>query len=152
MKNIINKIKLAVITIVLTNSFFAQDNEDIICHEIDFGCLIMGREIIGEHVIKSNEEYQELLSSLVPISSCYNYILPDIDFNQYTLIGYISSESGCKPPIFSHSITKQNNQYFFNIDVNKQGRCKVNHTLKIWCLIPKIEETSVVTFNTQKLN
>lgn len=127
------------------------DNEEIIpCEEIKLKCLVLGREISGEHIVKNDTEYQKLILERSPHSSCGNYQLPAIDFNQYTLIGYISSIAGCNFPELTHEIKKTNNNYFVNINITQIGLCERNNPITFWCLIPKINDSSLVEFEINK--
>lgn len=123
--------------------------EKIACEGIAIGCLILGRETGGEHIINTDEEYQELMQSRSPHSNCGDYNLPVIDFNQYTLIGYIYSIGGCKAPEISHEIRKQDNQYTIHITVIQHGMCFILNSIKMWCLIPKVQESSAIIFNIE---
>lgn len=147
-------LQLSFLTIFFTTSMFAEKQGSlqgitINCEEIDIGCLILGRETTGEHIVKNNTEYQELIQFRSPHSNCDNYQLPVVDFNKYTLIGYISSIAGCDSPQISHEIRKQNNQYMINITIIQQGVCKRNNPVKVWCLIPKVDESSAIKFNVE---
>ncbi len=149
------KIKNIFFILFFTTSILGQNQENEIgekipCEEIDLGCFILGREIAGEHVINSNLEYQELLQNLSPHGDCSNYELPIIDFNSYTLIGYISSIAGCGPPQVTHEITKHNNEYRINIHILQKGLCLSNNPIKLWCLIPKLDENASHKFYFEK--
>jgi hypothetical protein len=151
MKKILN---LSVIMLFFITSIFAKEKEAslverISCEKIDIGCLILGRETNGEHIIRNEFEYQKLLKEGSTHSNCDSYQLPSIDFNKYTLIGYISSIAGCDFPQISYEIIKQNNQYSINIIAIQQGVCKRNNSIKVWCLIPKVDESSSIKFNIE---
>lgn len=147
------KISINSVLVILFIVLFAfkpirNDNEEIIsCEEINLGCMVLGRETQGEHVIKNNTEYQKLIQQKSPHSDCSNYQLPSIDFNDYTLIGYVSGIAGCDFPKVNHNVIKTNNNYLINIEIQQIGQCKRNNIIKIWCLIPKVEESASVKFN-----
>lgn len=148
-------LQLSFVMLFLTNSVLTQGQKDqleekISCEKIDIGCLILGRETRGEHIIKNDIEYQQLIQSRSTHSNCSDYQLPEIDFNKYTLIGYVSSIAGCDLPKISYEIIKQNNQYSINLTVIQHGMCERNNPIKTWCLIPRVEESSVIKFNIEK--
>ncbi|MEN9445758.1 MAG: hypothetical protein RL728_270 [Bacteroidota bacterium] len=152
MRNILN---ISVVMFFFTTSILDQDKESsfverISCEKIDIGCLILGRETNGEHIIRNEFEYQKLLNERSDHSNCGNYELPAIDFNRYTLIGYISSIEGCDFPQISFEIIKQNNQYSINLTIIQKGLCKRNNPVKVWYLIPKIDESSTINFNIER--
>ena len=120
--------------------------ETIPCDQVELGCVILGSAISGEHVIRNNAEYQELIQERSPHPNCGFYELPSIDFSEYTLIGYVSSIGGCKTPEISHEIKRINNDYRVNIDIIQYGRCKRGNPIKLWCLVPKIDENATVEF------
>ncbi len=127
-----------------------NDNEETVpCKEITLRCMLPGK--IGvEHVIRNNTDYQKLIQYKNPYSDCDNYQLPAIDFNDYTLIGYVSGIAGCDFPKVNHNVIKTNNNYLINVEIQQIGQCKRNNPIKIWCLIPKVEESASVKFNVTK--
>lgn len=154
MKNIttISSIIVILLTISLLFSFKSkkQEEEIIPCEEITLGCMILGRETQGEYVIKNNTDYQKLIQQKSPHSDCSNYQLPAIDFYDYTLIGYVSSVGGCDEPKVTHNVTKINNNYVVNVEIQQIGMCQRNNSIKTWCLIPKVQDNATVKFNVTK--
>ena len=148
-------LKLSFVIYISTNLLFAQEQktsqgEKIPCKEISIGCLMLGRDLDGEHVIRNDTEYQKLLDFPSPHSNCGSYKLPPIDFTKYTLIGYISGIAECKLPKVVHQVSKKNNNYTINITIMQQGICKMNNSIKLWCLIPKINESSILDFQVKR--
>lgn len=122
------------------------NNEEIIpCQEIIIMCAqgVHG----GNYVINNQTDYEALLTVRSPHPDCGRYQLPPIDFNQYTLLGVVGGVGGCKSPILEHSVIKNQNTYIFNYTVTQRGMCKIGFSFKIWCLIPKIGNSSTVEFN-----
>jgi hypothetical protein len=148
-------LELGFVILFFTTSIFAQDHDDLLreeipCEDIEIGCLILGRDLGGEHIIRNNTEYQKLMDFPSPHHDCGNYQLPLIDFNKYTLLGYVSGTGGCAAPIISHTVRKQNNNRIIDIFITQQGGCKMLNSFTVWCLIPKIDENSNVNFNIIK--
>lgn len=126
---------------VFFNSLNAKVEEEIInFKEITFDCLTLGRYSIGEHIVKNNIEYQKLFFY------CTKNQLPIIDFTKYTLIGYVSSVSGCQLPKVTKEINKINKTYQVDINIVKQGSCKKNNPIIFWGLIPKIDDNDDIQF------
>lgn len=122
-----------------------NQSEDVIpCEEIKLLCT-QSKE--GEYVIKNDSEYQNLLKIRSSHPDCKSYKLPEIDFNKYTLIGFVSSLGGCDTPEYFYNVTKDDNMYSFNISINQKGLCKSHHSIEIWCLIPKISDISTLKYN-----
>jgi len=155
MKNIITFISFLLLSIFLS-PFNAKgvEKETIHYEEITLGCLILGRDIRGEHIINNNIDYQKLLIARNLYSpDCSAYELPAIDFTKNTLIGYVSSVGGCQLPEVTKQITKINNDYSVNINIVQQGLCKRNNPIVFWGLIPKIDDNATVQFTiVKKLN
>ena len=145
MKNIITFISLFLLPVFLISvNAGLVENEMIDYEEITLGCLILGRDIAGEHVINNNVDYQNLLLiASAPITDCANYELPKIDFTKYTLIGYISSIAGCQSPEVTKQITKINNNY-------RKGWCERLNHIVFWGLIPKVDNSANVQFTILK--
>ena len=71
-----------------------------------------------------------------------------IDFTKYTLLGIVSSAGGCKSPTVNHTVfyTQSKNSYQYELAVQENGGCEINFHFEIWCLIPKINNTSKIEF------
>ncbi|PKP44945.1 MAG: hypothetical protein CVT95_09965 [Bacteroidetes bacterium HGW-Bacteroidetes-12] len=140
-----------IVILLLISALFSFNNkkqeENIIpCEEITLRCMLPGK--IGiEHIIRNNTDYQKLIQHKNPYSDCGNYQLPVIDFNNYTLIGYVGGVAGCDFPKVTHKVTKINNNYVVNVEIQQIGLCERNNSITIWCLIPKVEENASVKFN-----
>jgi len=134
--------------LILSFNLYSQvnTNEEIIqCIEFTIGCRTIHGD--GKFVIKNNDEYIKLLeNNRSPHPDCINYELPYIDFNQNTLIGYESGISGCDFPTVSYQVMKTDNNYIFKINIIQKGNCKRSNLINTWCLIPKIENESMVEF------
>ena len=152
MKNIITFISLFLLPVFLTSvNAGLVENEIIDYKEITLGCLILGRDIAGEHVINNNVDCQNLLLiARAPVPDCINHELPAIDFTKHTLISYISSIAGCQSPEVTKQITKINNNYRMNINIVQQGWCERLNHIVFWGLIPKVDDSANVQFTIVK--
>jgi len=147
------KINIYTLLVLTTLTLFAFKNrllnsEEIIpCQEIIIMCAqgVHG----GNYVINNQTDYEALLTIRSPHPDCGSYQLPPIDFNQYTLLGVVGGVGGCKTPTIEHHITKNQNTYTFNYTVTQRGSSisKMGFPFEIWCLIPKIDNSSTVEFN-----
>ncbi|OFY84035.1 MAG: hypothetical protein A3F72_18625 [Bacteroidetes bacterium RIFCSPLOWO2_12_FULL_35_15] len=150
MKNI--QITLLLIIGALTLfGFKLKQQSDLIqipCEEIKIKCT---QSRHGNFIINDYKEYKDLLTIRSPHPDCENYELPPIDFNNYTLLGVVSSTAGCSNPIISHFVTKNtNNEFILNVNSEQRGLCERNWRIKIWCLIPKVTDKSKIKFNIVK--
>ena len=118
--------------------------EPVTCESISIMCTQSPQ---GEYILRNNEEYQALLTVMSPHPDCGSYTLPEIDFNEHTLIGFISSISGCESPDVSYVIEEgDGDNYTFTVSVVRKGLCERNNPIIIWCLIPKLEEGATMNF------
>lgn len=143
-----NYLLLLIVGVSLSGELFSQEvGEMVPCKEI----LIMCSQIHpAENVIRNNMEYQKLLNVRSPHPDCGSYILPEIDFSQFTLLGIDFGVAGCKEPIITYTVIKlSNGNYKFIVDIKQQGYCKINFSHNIWCLIPKIDENVIVEFKQE---
>ncbi len=144
MKNIINHLSLFLaISILLSIQIKAQ--EIIPCTKITFKCAqIYG----GNYFINNDTTYHELFQIRSQHPACLDYSFPVIDFSQYSLLGIVTSTGGCSSPKIEYSITKNSdNNYIYELNIEQQGCCKPKLGVKVWCLIPKIADNSIVDFN-----
>ena len=124
-------------------SFRAEKSNNITYEEIDIFCT---QSPNGEYIIKNNEEYYALLDSRSPHPDCENYVLPVIDFNQYTLLGYVTGVSGCNIPVISHEFVRDGDNFIFTLFIEVNGFCLRNNPVTIWCLVPRTGENSTIDF------
>ncbi len=154
-ENLFLSITFFLISIMLFCNGCAQEqnasvDETISCEEI---ILMCAQTKGGEYIIKNNAEYQELLRVRSSHPNCSGYDLPTIDFNQYTLIGYLSPASGCITPTINHEVIKTSQgNYVIDIIITEYGGCKPNWDVGFWCLIPKLENNTFVEFNVNTNN
>lgn len=144
-------IKLFIIVIICSsmssnNMKKIMSIQTIQCQEIEIKCT---QSKNGNYVIRNNQEYHDMVKNISTNPNCKSYTLPVIDFNQYTLLGIVTEVAGCQEPKNNHMITKEANEnYTFNLDIEQQGYCKINFSVSVWCLVPKINGSSNVEFKT----
>ena len=145
-----NLVVIVLISVVLTFASFIkpQSTPDII--QIEFADISIKCEQYKQknYIINTNEEYQEILSARSPHPVCGTYSLPIINFSKYTLLGMHVGSGGCNVIEGEHFITKnvKTDSIEFNMNIAKQGSCKMLFIFTAWCLIPKVEDTSKINF------
>ena len=102
-----------------------------------------------EFVITTQEEYDELIALYEELIPCdKGYYAPDIDFEQYSLLGRYASGGGCTID-FVKTIYKDetNKQIIYKLVVDEQGLCEMAAVSMNWILVPTIPEGYEVVFN-----
>lgn len=127
--------------------FCQQDVEQIPCEKIVIKCAQSQPK--GHIIINSQLEYKTQVLNDSPHPDCPSYTMPQIDFDKYTLLGAVIATGGCSEPKIDHVVTKNiiTNEIVFNFSSEQQGICLMLWTYEIWCLIPKVADTSKITFN-----
>ncbi len=90
------------------------------------------------YIIKSDIEYKNMYYSIKSnYQSCLNYQLPIIDFNKYTLLGYITKNypHDIKQTIYKNEYEKK---YVYVVNVTITSFNKILITKTNWLLVPKI--------------
>lgn len=151
MKIISVTLLLSIVTLALWGGRLNQQNDviQIPCEDIVLKCNQIRH---GNYIINNNVEYQDLLTIRSLHPDCGNYELPLIDFNSYTLLGVFTSTAGCSNPIISHVVTKNTatNDFVLAVNSTQRGLCERNWKIEIWCLIPKVTDSSKIKFNIVK--
>ncbi len=118
------------------NSFSQEDKFVVPCEAIIIKCT---QPTPGNYFINSFKEYNDSIIKKSSYSECSDYDLPDIDFEKYSLLGFVCSVGGCDDPQIKYTVVR--NITFekeeFNIDVSVIGECLRNNLVEVWCIIPK---------------
>jgi len=102
-----------------------------------------------EFVITTQDEYDELIALYEEKIPCEKgYYAPDIDFEQYSLLGRYASGGGCTID-FEKTIYQDdtNKQIIYELFVNEKGLCEMAAVSMNWILVPTIPEGYEVVFN-----
>lgn len=99
-----------------------------------------------EFIVKDSIAYEQLFKNLA-INN--NLARPNIDFDEYTLLGFVTSGSGCSRT-FRREVTKEKSkkQYVYHITVRECGECEPFETRHNWVLVPKLPTVWEVKFET----
>jgi len=127
------------------NSIVIKDRNIIETKEIYIECVQIAE---GNYVIRNLEEYTEVIKINPAFPNCNGYHPPVIDFDKNTLIGVRTSTGGCSAPrieylLFNDSISPN---YKFQLITTKNGICRLNFPVMVWCLIPKIDNSIKLLF------
>ena len=118
-----------------------QDQDVIEFVPIDVNCIWKLKEGMNGVVIRSREEYEYVFSTSKHNSECVFEDLPDIDFERYTLFGFVSYTGGCDKPEIDYEFRRSSSvKIDFNLSIQEIGTCRVRRILTIWCLLPKQED------------
>jgi hypothetical protein len=72
--------------------------------------------------------------------------LPRIDFNMYTLIGYIVHSGGCEQPTYNLEFTSEDDEYTLICYVSAEGVCRRMWTEFFWVVTKKITPNEAIKF------
>jgi len=154
---------LTAFPILILNSSWTSDKKTLgsKVKELNVACAVVedtisSKEIIikciqtpcCEFVIRNAKEYKTILKTDSPHPDCGSYELPPIDFNKYTLMGMMASSGGCREPQTEYYIVKNDStvNYQFHLKIRQNGLCKINFSIQVFCLIPKIDDNAKVEF------
>ncbi|MBL4707337.1 MAG: hypothetical protein JKY48_02725, partial [Flavobacteriales bacterium] len=98
--------------------------------DIDFNCF-PNKE--ATYLIQNQTEFDELLGKNKYNSNC---TIPEINFLEYSLIGFWSMVAGCQWPTIEDKIIDSSGFININIKVIQHGRCKRSNYAKFWALVP----------------
>ncbi len=97
-----------------------------------------------------DEEYEELVReifySTLPFRGTENYTHPQINFNQYTLLGQDAHTGGCELPEYKIEVEKNGKEYIYRITIKRKGSCEMAILRNKWILVPKIPTNYNVKF------
>ena len=131
-----------------------QDSIEVITDTVRFyphivKCIMTYDE--DEYVINDDSTYQLLLEHVISIwPECENYTLPEIDFDERTLLGkYSFLKTINKKPIYNYTLTRDNvlKKYYYGIDIKHYGEGVDGYVNCNWLSIPKISEGYTVEFS-----
>ena len=107
--------------------------------------------IEGHFAMTSQNQYEEVMVNFLPDSTnmpqCQQSTLPNIDFNDYSLLGYRVCGSGCEtsfePTVYLDEVNKK---YLYGVDVIEKGGCEPWVCSMNWILVPALPTDYFVEF------
>ncbi len=148
-------LKIIILLQILLLSFSCNKEDiskGIIIDDIYFdSCILRSIEknTESEQIITSDSLYQNLYQDNKEMIEqiCPNFVLPNIDFEQYTLLGKYISIGGkikyCEKEVIKD---KTNSCYTYNLIIHTKDFRKIEATNMYWVLVPKLPENYTVTF------
>ncbi|MBW8051870.1 MAG: hypothetical protein FVQ77_16345 [Cytophagales bacterium] len=111
---------------------------------IDLGCCFYDSI---EYIINNDSTYQAVFQPFIDYDS--TYILFDIDFIKYTLLGKYM-EGTCSEDFYSKKICKNdaNKQYRYTVKLTGKGPiCEMLFHTMNWVIVPKVPDDYYVKFD-----
>ncbi|PLX15650.1 MAG: hypothetical protein C0599_16455 [Salinivirgaceae bacterium] len=97
-------------------------------------------------IINDTASFNALIDTIA-YTNCVNFDYPEIDFENYTLLGLFSEGGGCEAS-YDRSFTRNEDiqNYEYKVTVNYTGGCDMLIMHANWILVDKIPENAVVLF------
>lgn len=102
----------------------------------------------GTYIIQNGDQLRDLLTKRKWNPECKALALPDIDFEYYTLLGFVRGSSGCYESKLRMAIKKNEVQKKIQLSarINYTGDCMMYTYYIRWCLVQKIPDDFTVSF------
>lgn len=143
--HIISKLLFQLVFLII---YGTANSQELVEYElIDISCLNLISNKTNQFVINSETEFKETQS--IKINGTYGAncnSIPKIDFEKYTLIGFIIKTGGCSKPVFNFQITTKNKEYIVKCTATIDGMCRRLWTESFWVLTKKIPIDQMIKF------
>lgn len=106
--------------------------------EVRMGCLDTFK-LDATNIYTNEDEYHNLYTYMAPFEDCNHYVLPEVDFDRYRLIGIKVESGGCAMPAVKLQLEKEDGVCVFKVLVGDGGNCKALFLNSIWALVEKTE-------------
>jgi len=110
---------------------------------IDVHCINLYKYQSGENavVIRSQKDFENVFEGVKNLNpNCTIDILPNINFNEFSLIGYALTSGGCDDP-YVDLVVKQTKDITLMVRIQQNGSCKKNIIKNYWWRVPKIDSS-----------
>lgn len=145
--------KIFILIFLVTLIGCKKDNTKIIVPDVvflsDFGTCFSNFSEDTPYVIRDKLTFYEIMESVrTNDSTCDTASIPEIDFNNYSLIGYLTigicSIDNEKNILLNES--EKTYHYLITINYNEKPTCKILVATMNWALIPKLPKDYSVEF------
>ncbi len=128
-----------------TASLSGLDTVRIPYETLDFSCFEVDE---GTYIINSQSELQAVFSKRNWKEECENIPLAEVDFEKYTILGFVRGSSGCSRSKLRMAIRKNKSKKEITLSgrIKYTGDCMMYVYYIRWCLIEKIPEDYQVKF------
>ena len=97
-------------------------------------------------IISDSAEFNALIDTIA-YSNCVNYNYPEIDFDNYTLLGLFATGGGCEASYNRTFSRNDDNQTFkYTVNATYNGFCDMIIMHSNWILVDKIYDDATVVF------
>ncbi len=125
--------------LLISEIAFSMDGNDTLievqCNQVE----IRHGQLYGgwQYVINSDKEFRRIIGGR-----------STVDFSKFTLLGVVTASGGCQSPDVSHFVkySEKSGIYYYELMIRVNGPCERNNFIEIWCTIPKISDSTRVTF------
>ncbi len=131
------------------NNFKEVDVTPMETELICFACKLDECNDNCEFVINDNDSYLLLDSLKSDTEDCNSVQLPEIDFNEKTLLGKCTLVSGCGEINYSRKVEKNESdkKYIYTIEIDTSGLAHCVKSNMNWIIVPKISSNYSIEFN-----
>lgn len=143
-------ITIVVVLVLVTGCIQQEEEIEYSDFNEDLACIFpLGAP--EDAVITSQEEYEKLLEYTSESPDCRDFVLPFIDFSEYTLLGKHAYGVGCSTTFVRHVYKDtENKKIIYSIVVVEEGNCEMIGMSMNWIKIPKIPPGYTVVFEVCK--
>jgi hypothetical protein len=141
------KFIFSVLFLAMAEQVFCQDV--VRFDSLAIGCFNLVNEIPSKFVVNTQLEYERLVNYMHSYRDCGDYDLPKIDFHNKTLLGLFVRASGCQQPRYKQTVIKNDGAFIYVVDIKTFGMCRRGYSDILWVQVDKIEENSLIKFETK---
>jgi hypothetical protein len=126
------------------NKLNNYQEREVSFEEITLGC----RDVIeSNHVVKNNDQYQNLRSKYNNSDFCKKFKLPHVNFERFVVLGFEIYVQACEEPIYEKRIYNRNDTTYVNLSVISKGQCLTAYPIEFWSKVLKDDIHKHVVFN-----
>jgi hypothetical protein len=142
--------RIIILVILVVGCINQKDEIAFTDLEEDLSC-IFPLDMPEEMVITSQKEYEELLTYVSDSPTCQDFVLPDLDFSQVTLLGKHAYGVGCSITFERHVYRDtEQKKIIYSVTVIEEGCCEMLGMSMNWITIPTVPAGYTVVFEIRK--